>query len=36
MDYYRNEITLPVYLTLSLEDVKYVVEELIKAVGELK
>ncbi|WP_097025808.1 DegT/DnrJ/EryC1/StrS family aminotransferase [Clostridium peptidivorans] len=29
---YKNEISLPVYSTLSLEDAKYVVEELIKAV----
>ena len=33
---YKNEITLPVYSTLSLEDAKYVIEELIKAVEEVK
>ena len=33
---YKNEITLPVYSTLSLEDAKYIIEELIKAVEEVK
>lgn len=33
---YKNEITLPVYSTLSLEDAKYMIEELIKAVEEVK
>lgn len=33
---YKNEITLPVYSTLDLEDAKYVVEELIKAVESVK
>lgn len=31
---YVNEISLPVYSTLSLEDAKYVVEELIKSVAK--
>lgn len=33
---YKNEITLPVYSILSLEDAKYMIEELIKAVEEVK
>ncbi|MBE6063700.1 MAG: hypothetical protein E7207_09175, partial [Clostridium butyricum] len=32
---YENEITLPVYSTLSLEDAKYVAEEVAKVVKEL-
>jgi dTDP-4-amino-4,6-dideoxygalactose transaminase len=32
---YANEISLPVYSTLALEDAQYVVEELIKCVEEL-
>ena len=32
---YENEITLPVYSTLSLEDAKYVAEEVVKVIKEL-
>lgn len=32
---YENEISLPVYSTLALEDAKYVAEELIKEVKEI-
>lgn len=33
---YKNEISLPVYSTLSLEDAQYVVDELIKVVEEIR
>ena len=32
---YENEITLPVYSTLSLEDAAYVAEETVKAIKEV-
>lgn len=32
---YENEITLPVYTTLSLEDAEYIAKEVIKVVKEL-
>lgn len=35
-DQYKNEITLPLYSTLSLETAEYVVTELIKAVEKVK
>lgn len=33
---YKNEITLPVYSTLSLDDAKYLIDEVIKAVEVIK
>lgn len=35
-DQYKNEISLPVYSTLTLEDAEYVVKELIKAVEKIR
>lgn len=32
---YENEITLPVYTTLSVEDAKYIAEEIVKVIKEL-
>ena len=32
---YENEITLPVYSTLSLEDAEYVANEVVKVIKEL-
>lgn len=33
---YKNEISLPVYSTLSVEDAKYIAEELVKIVKEIR